>query len=607
MKKIAYIYRLLICSIAFSAALLTFQSCEDYLDKAPEAGIDENAAFKDFKSFQGFVEELYSCVIEPMRSPSVGSPNFGDDMLCSVTTNVFLASMDAGDYWKWNSTQANAFLTDAYGIKVGTKTFNQMGLWPNYWYGIRKANLGLANLDKLVNATEEEKNTIKGQLLYFRGYFYHEIMKWWGGMPYIDRLLEPDENMNLPRLNYRETALKADKDLSDAANLLPVSWDNSQVGLLTKGNNRFRVSAATALAYEGKNLLYAASPMMNKESTGNNSYDAELCKQAAKAFAQVINLCEGANAPYSLQSWSTYKDIFYKVSSQRTINGGVEGMDISPMYDYSQSIWGVITGNGQLVYATRNWAPTANYVKNFGMANGLPITDPASGYNPADPWMNRDPRFYKVIVVDGDMMSKYTANGVDQYAQLYNGGRHRDNNTSSITGYMTNKNWGPEVTRLSGINIQYQSSSVLMRLSDVYLMYAEAVLHGYGSATSSYPGSITAEEAINRVRNRATLPSIDQKFTTSKEAFMGEIMRERAVELCFEGHRFHDLRRWGLAGLQQYKEKTVLDFDRASNGKPTNIRERVLVTRVFEDKHNWLPLPVNQVTLNTEFKQNPGW
>jgi hypothetical protein len=88
---------------------------------------------------------------------------------------------------------------------------------------------------------------------------------------------------------------------------------------------------------------------------------------------------------------------------------------------------------------------------------------------------------------------------------------------------------------------------------------------------------------------------------------MEEIIRERAVELSFERQRWYDLRRWMISGQSKYKVKTALDFDRAANGKPINMVEKVLVTRVFEEKHYWLPLPVNQVTLYPEFKQNPGW
>jgi len=89
---------------------------------------------------------------------------------------------------------------------------------------------------------------------------------------------------------------------------------------------------------------------------------------------------------------------------------------------------------------------------------------------------------------------------------------------------------------------------------------------------------------------------------------MSEIIRERAMELGFEEEfRYNDLRRWLLAGQQQYREKTSIDFDRDGSGKPVNVREKILVTRKFEDKNYWLPLKINDVNLYLTFSQNAGY
>ena len=147
-----------------------------------------------------------------------------------------------------------------------------------------------------------------------------------------------------------------------------------------------------------------------------------------------------------------------------------------------------------------------------------------------------------------------------------------------------------------------------MRLADVYLMYAEAALWGYGSVSGAVPGSgLTAEQALNVIRNRAQLPNLTAKYTATQEIFMQEIIRERAVELAFEGHRWFDLRRWNLLGDPKYLYKTAIDFDRGSDGKPVNLQERVVVTRVVEKKHNWVPFPVSDTKLYEGFTQNPGW
>ena len=199
--------------------------------------------------------------------------------------------------------------------------------------------------------------------------------------------------------------------------------------------------------------------------------------------------------------------------------------------------------------------------------------------------------------------------GLDQYAQLYNGGRHRATTGGSITGFYY-KRFSPIGCNPWDKKLDYFQAYVpYLRLADVYLMYAESVLQGYGSSSSSSTTlNFTAEQAINAIRNRAQLPNLTPKYTATKEAFMGEIIRERAIELAFEAHRFCDLRRWNLSTDIKYREKTAIDFDRnAITGKPINLKERIIITRVAEKKHNWLPFPLNIVNLYPEFPQNPGW
>jgi len=252
--------------------------------------------------------------------------------------------------------------------------------------------------------------------------------------------------------------------------------------------------------------------------------------------------------------------------------------------------------------------PTHNYTKNYAMANGLPIDDPASGFNPNDPWTGREPRFYKDIVIDGDNFSNISA--ADKYAQLYNGGRHRSQiNPPSVTGYYCKRynGMGPKFT-VSVAN-GLQAYVPYLRLADIYLMYAEAVLFSSNGTPQSTSGNytLTAEQALNVVRNRAQLPNLDAKYTATNDAFFEEIVRERAVELGYEGARFCDLRRWNRNGDPRYLDKTAIDFDRGPDGKPINISERLVVRRVAEKKHNWLPIQVKYTTLYEGFPQNPGW
>jgi hypothetical protein len=599
-----------ICSVVFGTT-----SCKKYLDRSPESTISEKDVFLNFRNFQGFTEELYNCVPDMSKSTWNNEWNTADEIISTTNGTYRLNSeFDNGNYFAWITGGGgwdNSWLDDNPAVLTGNNP-HQKGLWPHSWYGIRKANLGLANLDKMVDATQEEKDVIKGQLLFFRGFFHFQLMSFWGGLPYIDVVLSGSDKLELPRLNYRETALRAAKDFEDAAALLPANWDKTIVGQATSGNNNVRVTKSAALAFKGKDLLYAASPMMNEESTGSSVYDAELCKQAAEAFYRLLKLSDNGDAYYQLLPFSNYSFNWFSISSFAQQHPGVPEVIFGPpTYDPGRSRYSLVNMfiPPQLGGEAAISAPTANYVNNFGMANGLPLDAPSSGYDINDPWANRDPRFYKDITYDGVQMYQGTNNSYLPYrfANLYTGGNLRRESDASRTGYLLRK----FITNKSNVvDNEWQNINIIipyMRLADVYLMYAEAVLQGYGTPQSSYPGYLTAIEAANKTRLRAGVPNIDARYTGSKEAFMEELIRERAVELAFEGLRWHDLRRWKLAGEKKYKEKTAIEFDRAANGKPINLRERVVVTRVFEKKHNWLPLPTSQVNLYPGFGQNPGW
>jgi len=462
-------------------------SCESYLDKSPEATITENDVYGNFKSFQGFVEEMHNCISD-FNKTLAGNYFYNFEGADEVLSNVPLL-WDDGNYW-----DQSKFLIGGVNTNLDPMTKK---IWPLSWYAIRKANLGLSKLDLLQDATQQEKDVIKGECLFFRGYFHFDLMRYWGGLPYVDTVLSSTQELKLPRLNYRETALKAAKDLAAAAELLPVKWDDAEVGQATLGSNSQRITKIHALCFEAKDLLYAASPMMNEESTGKNEYDAELCKQAAIIFGQVIQICKSTGA-YKLQTWDTWTDNFWVWSPGNALrSGGTEVIMNPTIYIPSYTRWCTCRTSSPVQFGggnTRVEVPTANYIKNYRMANGLPIDDPNSNYNPNDPWTGREPRFYKDIVVDGQQMVTSTSAGLDRFAQLYNNGRHKGGTQGSVTGFYYRK-WTP-----MGCNPwdnkwgNFQSYIPYMRLADVYLMYAEAVFHGYGTPQSSAPGCMTAEE-----------------------------------------------------------------------------------------------------------------
>ena len=620
-------------------------SCTDYLDKEERSIIDASQPYLNYRNFQGFVEELYTAMPIMTGHQYHSAWNFGEDDYWEPQESRQLPNaIDQGNYWGWNECFYSYFKEKQGGMNTGTpeRMINDVStkgyLYGLCWFGIRKANIGIANLDKLVDATQEEKNLIAGQLYFFRAWNHFMLMQYWGGLPYIDVVLDANSVFNLPRLSYQATAEKAAEDFQKAADLLPIDWDQTAAGKATLGKNAVRINKVMALAYKGKDLLWAGSPMMNQESTGNATYNADFCKRAADAFAEALKICEETGR-YELADWDHYQEIFYTYK-QNKLNGLKEVLFWENMATCHIGVWRwnlvndwrppLINNSGIKCY------PAANYTDYFGMANGLPIPDitkpdAASGYNPEYPYKDRDPRFYYNFIYDAVKTvldgSKILKDGLPderkQYASLYEGGLYRTDTPSKcvFTGYMNKKFTSQYMNDFD----DYKEGTVLvmplLRLADVYLMYAESAAAGYGSATASASGySLSAVGAIDKVRARAGVAGVNSKFLGSVDDFMSEVRRERAVELSFEGHRFTDLRRWLLLDKAPYNKKTAVYFDRAAdqsdkdryaNPKENhvlNLREVVLVERKYSlPKHNWFPFPQKDVQMYPEFAQNPGW
>jgi hypothetical protein len=349
--------------------------------------------------------------------------------------------------------------------------------------------------------------------------------------------------------------------------------------------------------------------MMNEEATGANAFDPELCAKAASAFGELLQLADQTGI-YKMQTWATWTDCFWRWNWERP--GGTECIMMPTIYDRSRVRWstlgGMVPSSIGMNSGSSADVPTHNYTKYYAMENGLPTTDPESGYDPDRPWENREPRFYKDILKDGDQI--WQTAGDDQFAKLYNGGRHRNGiNPASVTGYYYLRYAPLGKSFTASLANALQAYKPYLRLADIYLMYAEAVNFSPGGGPSAKASnySMTALEALNVVRNRAQLPNLAEKYSANKDVFFEEIIRERAVELAFEGQRFDDLRRWNRNYDPRYLDKTALDFDRGADGKPINIRERVVIRRAVDEKHNWLPIQVKYTTQYEGFPQNPGW
>lgn len=610
-----------------ASLLLSVVSCTEYLDKAPGSVISPDDVYKNFTNFQGFVERMYNLTPDLAKHYWVSSFNWGEDEVITIGNGEYLMgfSIDRGNYRDYINN-GTSFLSRDWSPE-GDRF--RKSVWGGSWYGIRVANMGLEALDagKMTDASQDERDMIAGQLYFMRAWFYFQLTQYWGGLPYIDYILPSDEPLTLPRETYRENAEKMAADFQRAADLLPVNWDNTEIGRRTAGNNALRANKIWALAYLGKTYLYAGSPLMANGINGPRTYDAEMCKKGADAFGQVLSMVENGETQYALVDFEDYSSLFFTMQQNWLMPGGTEAIVRSPTYG-PDSYWRqmnsyqpspIAQGDGIVL------APAANYVNYYGMANGMPLDDPESGFDPTHPWKDRDPRFYNDIIYDGvKVVSGTITNPVDEvwrYANLYTGGNYtNDPRKVSRTGYLNYK-FIPLGANIWDNTYGYSYSThfhlTWMRLADVYLMYAEAAAQGYGSPAGEAANySKNAIEALNRIRERAGVAPLADKYTSSLEGFMSELRRERAVELAFEGHRFNDLRRWLLLTEYPFNIKTKQDFDRAvpldtkANPKENavlNWREEVIATRNLTNKHYWLPINTDDVSIYSEFYQNPGW
>ncbi|MGD9930227.1 MAG: RagB/SusD family nutrient uptake outer membrane protein [Mangrovibacterium sp.] len=640
------IYKTLLWGSLLSVMLGLF-SCEDYLEKEPESIISEEVAFQNFTNFQGFIEEIYNCIPDKEKKYWTSSWNWGDDEMFNLEGNFHMTNqVDIGNFWAWQNS-ASTWLDDDNPDPTSTDKFRH-GLWAHAWYAIRKANMGLANLDKLVVATQEEKDIIAGQLYFFRAWWHFEMMQYFGGLPYVDEVLSSSEKPTLPRLSYQECADKAGADFAKAAELLPIDWDKTSVGTNTLGKNQLRANKIMALGYLGKNYLWAGSPLMkNGAQTGGTqtyNYDEDYCRKAAAAFGELLNLVETGQTQYALVEFdyddvynhkktstaaNKYSDMFYTTGQNWLMPGATEAIFRGPSTDYNGSNWNTTKTFGPKVKGLVEHDniihhPTANYVKNYGMANGLPLTDPESGFDPEYPFKDRDPRFYHDIVFDGFKYINSTMPADMEYLRytgLHTGGTMRNPADGSRTGYFIQKLVPHTANKYDGAyNWSFNMHTYLpyMRLGDIYTMYAEACA-AFGGATGKATNfDKTAEDAINTLRDRVGAGHVNAKYTGDKNKFIDEVRRERAVELSFEGFRFCDLQRWLLLTEYPYNVKTSQEFDRVEeydffkdndprNARVANFREEVILTRQFGTKHYWFPLKIDDTSMYPEFGQNPGW
>ena len=567
----------LILSLALSGMAMT--SCKEEMDYHEYVVSDKEFIEIEFGRVGGFMTQLYKAVEYDFGNFSGGA------MAASAT--------DESEYSKIGNA-----IEDFYN-GGWTPTNAKSSNWSSMYTVIQAVNHYLANfqgltfdeeaLDPNYVAMMHQYNNYPYEARFLRAYYYFILNRQYGGVPLIDHEMSADEVNTMARNTsdevfefiFNECDDIKDKIIRDYSDLGQYAYSSTESG---------RAGKIAVLALRARAALYYASPLFNPAG------DKERYKKAADYYKDLFDECEyqhmGLTDKYaSLWTANAYeapeiaKEILFGYRYFKSFSGD----NYVETENYPVGIEGGKGGN----------CPTQNLVDAYDMINGMAIDEEGSGYDENNPYANRDPRLAATIAVNGDTWPTYQKNSLE----IFYGGRNAQPlSGATTTGYYLKKLCNGAIDLGSTSKFKESFHTYLnFRYGGALLDYAEAVFQYTGSADVAMPGhTMTARDAVNKIRQRAGMPDI----TASGSEFWEKYQKERFVELAFEGHRFWDVRRW-KEGAKYFSSITRMHITKAADG--TLSYERQKVSRQWNEKMNFFPIPQTEITKNPNLKQNPDW
>ncbi|MCF2517009.1 RagB/SusD family nutrient uptake outer membrane protein [Dyadobacter sp. CY351] len=529
---------------------LTQLSCSKFLEVESREQVSDATLWQTTGNADLFLNNVYSGLPGPFNTYDPGE-NFTDNAMNGV-----------------NGTASRTL----YANSVYTPS-NTPNVW-NLYNSIRAANLFISKATASPLADDWKKLRL-AEARFVRAYYYMLLWTNHGGVPIITDVLnqsEQDDEIFRARNTAEETYQFIVSECAAIANDLPLT---AEAGRASKG---------AALTLQGFCELYQASALYNP------SNDKAKWLQAAKTNKQVIDLAAYTLFPnYETMLLEANNNNSEVIFSKQYLGGTSLGAGKEGLY----GPW--IVGGIQFAYGGVN--PTQELVDEYAMANGLPISDPASGYDPQKPYVNREKRFYQSVIYDGALwLDKEMV--MKQGVGSRNATDLSNTNEATNTGYYLKKGLDPKYA-VNGDHKLSSANFVIFRFAEVLLSYAEAQNEAVGPDVSVY-------EAINAVRKRAELPALKAGLTQAQ--MRTAIHRERRVELAFEEKRWYDLMRLKLAEknlngtvhgmvIEQTGGKWVYKVVPAPEG----------ARAFFANKNYVFPIPQNAIDRNSKLTQNPNY
>ncbi|MEJ7644513.1 MAG: RagB/SusD family nutrient uptake outer membrane protein [Chryseolinea sp.] len=578
--------------LCITMALYSTSCNTDFLNVEPEDRFAEDVVWKDPALVEAFVNEMYRGLNHGMRELMLGSltdesqfiHNYGSTQIVqSNLTPGDLGSFTRGDFDEFN--------------------------WDQIYSRIRQVNLFFARIDEVdFSAEPQSKTRLVGEAHFLNAYFYHNLVRLYGGVPVIKTAYALTDDFAIPRNSLAESIQYIVDECNLAAANLPLNYatGDGDIGRATRG---------AALALKSRILLYAASDLYNDASWASGFAKSDLIAGSGDRIAKWQAAKDAAKAVidlgfYSLQNTGQpvkdYTDLFLMKDSKEAIFS---------RYFIKSRGWedGALPGLANGPNGYHNWGgntPIQELVDDYEMTDGTKF-DWSNPVHAAAPYANRDPRMQASVLYDQalwrprpsdvkeiDPIGKViirnveTAPGVitpgldtrDGPIEDWNGG---------YSGYYLRKFIDPAVVH------EYAAAGGNQEAPWHFFRYGEILLN-YAEACIELGEEAEAKTTLNLLRTRAGMPPI----TESGAALMQKYQNERRIELVFEQHRYFDVRRWMIAPTAMDRNANGIVIDQALGGQVTYTRNQIQ-ERAWNDKMYWLPINQDEMRRNAELIQNP--
>ncbi|MEX0287802.1 MAG: RagB/SusD family nutrient uptake outer membrane protein [Flavobacteriaceae bacterium] len=620
----------LVILCVMAVAMLPLSCNKDFLDTQPLDKISADATWADGALSEAFVFNVYSFL---------NYGGFEEEGLAALTDEAMFT----------HSGRGINTITEGTLSETGTGNSRIIPQWDELFLAVREANVAIQELPNSTFSDDDLRDRLLGEAHFLRAFYYHQLMRYYGGVPIIDRPYGLDDDFAIARNTYEENVNFVVGDLDMATTLLT-----------GKPETPGRANMLSAMGLKSRVLLYAASdlrdgPTASANSTAHSSYsDLSLVAYTGGDRTARWNAAKAA-AKAVLDATSGYKlDLTAPVSPEEgtanymniALGGGSAVGDAAarsellferthtPLFT-QESGWplgGIHQGINNGPNGYHNWAgntPIQQLVDDYEMMDGTAF-DWNNPVHAADPYADRDPRFYATVLYDGAGWKPRPSDvaGIDPVDQIQSGA-YDDGSGGIIPGVDTREspieNWNGSRTSYyvrkfidpdPGVVDNQSSAQVIpwpfIRFTEIALNYAEASLETNDEGEALF--------WLNKIRYRAGLPALTETGT----ALMDRYRNERRIELAYEEHRYHDARRWMIAPTTLGRRIQVMNVRATLKGGAspqvpyihdkdtydytyTPVENNDTETRTWVDKMYFMPISRDELNRNDLLTQNPGY